>query len=199
MQRLRGAASSRPRAGGDAQLRLAPAALHTGGAGVMALSPAPPTPSFSSAARVTSSVLIAARPADVFRFHADARNLPRVTPGPVRVRSAARTSERGDLQVIELGRPPLMLRWHARIVYVEPPRQIIDVQEQGPFRLWQHTHTVEAVAGGARLEDMVEFRLTPGPAGRAVDALVVAPLLRVLFAVRQRRTRRLLEGRGAAR
>ena len=144
-------------------------------------------------------MLIGAPPEQVFRFHADVRNLPRVTPGPMRVRPNAQPSAPGDLQVIQFGLPPLAVRWHARIVHVDPPQAIVDVQERGPFRLWRHTHTVEATAGGARLEDTVEFCLIPGRAGLVLDRLMVAPLLRLLFAVRHRRTRMLLEGHRGGR
>ena len=123
-------------------------------------------------------------------------NLPRLTPGPARIVSAPSPSAGGDLQVIELGRRPLALRWHARITRFAPPSIVTDEQERGPFRLWRHTHAVVPVGRGALLMDTVQFALFGGRAGRALDAMLVTPLLRLLFAERHRRTRRFLERRG---
>jgi ligand-binding SRPBCC domain-containing protein len=134
-------------------------------------------------------------PADarrVFDFHADVRNLPRLTPGPARILSASSPTREDDIQVIEIGIPPLAMRWRARIARIEPPRQIVDVQEQGPFRFWRHTHAVIPADGDAVLVDIVEFRLLPGAFGRLIDGTVVAAALRALFVVRHARTRRML-------
>lgn len=128
----------------------------------------------------------------VFTFHADVQNLPRLTPGPARIVRAPVPAREGDVQVIEIGAGPLRRRWHARIVRFDPPRTIVDEQERGPFRYWRHTHAVIPEGDGAMLVDVVAFRLLPGRAGRLLDALVVAPALRLLFAERHRRTRRLL-------
>src|SRR5215207_9605792 len=77
-----------------------------GGAGVMALSPAPPS-SLNDLVSVTAAVRLSASPERVFAFHADVRNLPRLTPGPARIVSASVPAREGEEQVIELGRPPL--------------------------------------------------------------------------------------------
>jgi ligand-binding SRPBCC domain-containing protein len=174
-------------------------AASMGGVGGKALPPAPPTFLSSSHAghpvRVTRSVRLNASPRRVFEFHADVRNLPRLTPGPARIVRASIPSRVGDVQVIEIGVRPFAARWRARIVRFDPPRVVVDVQAQGPFRYWRHTHTVRPEGAGARLVDRVEFRLLPGRLGRLVDTLVVAPALKLLFVERHRRTRRYLDGR----
>ena len=169
------------------------AAPHTGDAGGKALPPASPARRPRRFTAVVTSVQLRASAEQVFAFHADVRNLPRLTPSPLRVLHAPVPTRAGDLQVLELGPAPLRRRWHARVVRFDPPRSMVDVQERGPFRLWRHTHAVIPEPGGARLVDAVEFRLLSGPLGPLLDALVVAPLLRLLFAERHRRTRRYLE------
>jgi ligand-binding SRPBCC domain-containing protein len=120
------------------------------------------------------------------------QNLPRLTPGPARIVSAPRPTREGDRQVIAIGVRPLAVRWHARIVAVEPPFRIVDVQERGPFRFWRHTHAVIPGSASAVLVDVVEFRLFAGGIGRMIDATVVAAGLRLMFAFRHRRTRQVL-------
>lgn len=169
------------------------AAIDTGGAGVMALSSAPPVQTTPPRVVVTSAARFAAPPEQVFAFHADVRNLPRLTPGPARILSAPVPTRGGDLQVIELGVPPFALQWHARVTRFEPPHTLADEQARGPFRHWRHIHAVVPVRGGSLLVDTVEFALLPGRLGRLLDRLVVGAVLRLLFVERHRRTRRLLQ------
>jgi ligand-binding SRPBCC domain-containing protein len=176
-------------------------AVHTGGVGVMAPPPAPPAYTGlmnHKPVRVTSTTGLDAPPERVFAFHADVRNLPRITPGPARTNSAASPTHEGAIQVIEIGVRPFTLRWHARITRFEPPVRLVDEQLRGPFRHWRHTHTIVAAGRGAILVDRVEFRMIPGRFGRTIDQLVVAPALQILFAVRHARTRRIL-GRRSGR
>jgi ligand-binding SRPBCC domain-containing protein len=146
-----------------------------------------------AAVTVTATTRLNVGPTQVFAFHADARNLPRLMLGPVRLLRAPVPSRPGDLQIIRLGVPPLSLEWHARIEEVVPPIRLTDVQERGPFRRWRHAHLVVPAAGGAVLMDVVRFRLLPGRWGRLLDRTLVATALRLLFAERHRRTRRILE------
>ncbi len=196
MRSSRRSSSSTPRTERAAIEPAAPDAIQTGGVGVMALSPASPVPTSPGTTTFRTRRRIDATPEQVFAFHADVRNLPRLTPGPARVISAPVPSACGDLQVLELGRWPLALRWHARITRFESPRLMTDEQERGPFRVWRHTHTVIPDRHGALLTDTVQFSLLGGRVGRALDVMLVMPLLRLLFAERHRRTRRLLERRG---
>ena|GEM_PF-1004244 len=170
--------------------RAGTAVAHTGGAGGLALTPVPPAPSLT---RVRRAVSLSADAGRVFAFHADLHNLPRVTPGPLRVRAAPGPSRAGDRQQIRIGFGPLHLNWLARIERLEPPRLIVDVQERGPFRVWQHAHLIRPEGTGCELSDVVDFRLVPGPLGATLDRLVVAPLLGLMFWARHRRTRRLLD------
>jgi ligand-binding SRPBCC domain-containing protein len=64
---------------------------------------------------------------------------------------------------------------------------------RGPMAHWEHTHHFEAVDGGTRLTDLVEYQLAPGGLGRAVS--VLGPLgLAPAFWYRHRTTRRRFEG-----
>lgn len=162
-----------------------------GDAGVQAHTSASPSRLTSSPrlSTVVAATRIAATPGRVFAFHADARNLPRLMPGPVRIRHAPVPTRQGDRQLIEMGPPGLRRRWLARITVYDPPRRIVDVQERGPFRVWEHSHTIVPDGDATLLVDRVRFAFFPLP---WLDRLLVAPVLRLLFAERHRRSRRLL-------
>ncbi len=131
---------------------------------------------------------------ELFELHMDAGNLPAISPPfpPVRLLSAPKRAEPGDLQVIRFGWGRLGANWEARILRVVAGRLLEDVQERGPFREWRHQHRVVAVEGGAELTDAVSFRLLPGPVGEFIEFYVVRPFIKAMFVVRHRRTARLL-------
>ena len=105
---------------------------------------------------------------DVFAFFSEARNLEAITPpwlgfriispGPIDLRPGARIHYRIRLH-------GLPLRWVTEIRTWEPPHEFVDVQLQGPYRLWHHTHRFEPVDGGTLVRDTVRYVLPFGPLG----------------------------------
>ncbi|HEX6588450.1 MAG TPA: SRPBCC family protein [Longimicrobiales bacterium] len=130
----------------------------------------------------------------VFPFFAAAENLQRITPPslrfsilsplPVDMRRGALIDYRLRLMGIPFG-------WKTEITTWDPPREFVDEQLKGPYRVWRHRHRFRTVAGGTGIEDRVEYALPFGPLG-----LVALPLvkrqLRAIFAHRQRVVAQLL-------
>lgn len=148
------------------------------------------------------SVEIAAPVGDVFAFHLDPRNAGRISPPGTRISVEGdvpiRTGSRLTMRIRQLP-SPVAARWRIRVEAVEPPRRIVDVAERSPFAAWRHEHIFTPLGPGrALMTDRIAYRLPAGPLGRLADLLVVRHLLRWAFAVRQRRTRELLEA-GAGR
>ena len=111
---------------------------------------------------------------EVFTFFSDADNLeaitPRqlnfriLTPGPIRLAAGARI----DYQLTLYGIP---LKWATLIESWEPPREFVDVQLRGPYRVWRHTHRFVSEGAGTRIVDDVDYELPLGPLGRLIEAL----------------------------
>jgi ligand-binding SRPBCC domain-containing protein len=143
---------------------------------------------------------IAASPERVFAFFADAANLEAITPPwlgfrilsplPVRMERDARID-----YALRLG--PLPVRWRTRIARWDPPHAFEDVQERGPYALWEHTHEFRPMAGGVLMSDRVRYRLPLGALGRLVHALAVRSLLAAIFDFRSRRIREIFGEPGA--
>jgi ligand-binding SRPBCC domain-containing protein len=142
-------------------------------------------------------------PADaVFAFFEDPSNLeaitPRwlgfeiLTPRPIAMREGAIIEYRLRLA-------GLPLRWRTRIARHEPGRGFVDVQERGPYALWEHSHDFEPTDRGVLVRDRVRYALPFGLAGRIAHGLWVQPALARIFDFRFRRVRELLETRGAER
>ncbi len=117
------------------------------------------------------------RPIDeVFAFFSDVRNLEEITPpwlgfriltpGPIRIAAGTRIRYRLSLHGIPLG-------WTTEIRQWRPPFRFVDVQIDGPYLLWHHTHRFEPRAGGTLMIDIVRYRLPLGVIGRVVHHLKV--------------------------
>lgn len=97
---------------------------------------------------------------DTFGFFSDAANLQRLTPAWVnfRIRTplpiAMRAGVEIDYRIVVRGLP---IPWRTRIEVWEPGVRFIDRQVIGPYRWWWHTHEFEALPGGTRVIDTVEF------------------------------------------
>lgn len=131
------------------------------------------------------------RPIDeVFDFFADARNLEAITPPWLRFRIL--TPEpiaigAGAHLEYQITWRWLAVRWLTEIRSWEPPNSFMDVQLCGPYRLWEHTHTFEAVEGGTFMRDVVRYSLPLGPLGRLAHGWFVKADLDEIFDFRGKR------------
>lgn len=97
---------------------------------------------------------------ETFAFFSDAANLERLTPpwlnfrirtpGPIVMREGAEI----EYRIVLYGLP---IPWTSRIDVWEPGVRFVDRQTVGPYRWWHHEHRFQAVAGGTRVTDRVEF------------------------------------------
>lgn len=107
----------------------------------------------------------------------------------VRVLERSGGLEAGGRLVMSVDIGPVRRRWTAEIRDYEPGRRLVDVQVDGPFARWEHTHLFISSGTGSVLKDHVEYEL---PLGRAGDVVAGAPIdraLRRLFRFRHRRSR----------
>ena len=138
---------------------------------------------------------LAAPPAAVFPFFADARNLEAITPPLLRFRVV--TPDPIAMQVGTLIQYRLRLRgvpvnWLTTIQEWEPPHRFVDVQLRGPYALWHHTHDLEDDgAGGTIMRDTVRYAIGFGPFGELAQRLFVARDLEAIFDFRAKRVERL--------
>jgi ligand-binding SRPBCC domain-containing protein len=138
-----------------------------------------------------SAFILAAPIEAVWAFHADPAMLARVMPALPRLRV---TRFDAPLQVgsaihLELSLGPIRQPWELTVIAVEAGRQFVDHQTgRGPMVYWRHTHAFDAVGEGTRVIDQIEYALPLGVLGRAAAALFGGLAMRMLFAVRRRKT-----------
>lgn len=128
----------------------------------------------------------------VVGFFADAGNLDEITPPWLRFRILTplpiemRSDARIEYQLRLVG---VRLRWRTRIAKWDPPQGFVDVQEQGPYALWEHSHHFRTCAEGVWMADVVRYALPFGPLGRTAHALGVRAALASIFDYRFARIR----------
>ncbi|MFN0120146.1 MAG: SRPBCC family protein [Blastocatellia bacterium] len=141
--------------------------------------------------------------AETFAFFCDAHNLERITPAFLRFRILTPqpihmgTGTLIDYQLSLLGIP---FGWQTRILEWVPEHSFVDEQVKGPYALWRHTHTFEALGPDRTLmRDRVEYRLPLGILGRIAHALWVKRTLRGIFDYRAATTAQLFRSSTASR
>ncbi len=125
----------------------------------------------------------------VYEWHARPGALERLTPGwePVELVERSGGIDDGDRAVLRVGLGPLGLRWVAEHRDNVPGRQFRDVQVEGPFARWEHSHRFDPVEdGGSVLEDRVEYALPLEPVSDWLAAGSVRERLERTFAYRHR-------------
>ena len=137
------------------------------------------------------------RPLDeVFSFFADARNLETLTPPMLRfeILTPGYIEMRvGAIIQYALRVHGLPIHWTTGITVWNPPFEFVDVQLRGPYVLWHHRHTFEAVGDSTRMVDEVNYRLPLGWVGRAMHRVMVRRDLKAIFDFREQTVKRLFE------
>ena len=119
----------------------------------------------SSAERLDRDITVCASLSETFAFFADAANLQRITPPWLHfsILTPLPVQMRVDLKIayrIRLYGFPLP--WRSRIDVWQPGRCFVDRQIVGPYRWWRHEHRFEAVPGGTRVIDQVDYAARVG-------------------------------------
>lgn len=130
---------------------------------------------------------IAASADEVFAYHERNAALRRLTPPYERMEIVRREGGIRDGAQVELRMKigPIARRWTAEHRGYVPGRQFVDVQKEGPFARWEHTHRFEPVEGDrCRVVDEIHYALPLGGLGRALGADAVRRRLEKVFAYR---------------
>jgi ligand-binding SRPBCC domain-containing protein len=125
-----------------------------------------------------------------FAFFSDARNLEAITPPWLRFRvlTSGPSEMRPDALIeYRLRLHGIPLSWLTRIEVWEPPHRFVDVQLNGPYALWEHTHTFAPDGADAVvISDRVRYALPLGRLGELALRLFVRRDLDRIFDHRMR-------------
>ena len=152
----------------------------------------------------------------VFAFFSDPHNLPRIMPpaqgakilklnlvpprftGGTRPPGIERMAGAGTeitFKFRAIPHVPIHERWTALITEFAFNEYFSDIQKQGPFNSWHHTHTFEAkvVDGreGTVVGDEVEYEVGFGVIGELLETLIFQRMMRSTFVYRKQALERV--------
>lgn len=131
-----------------------------------------------------------------FEFFSDAFNLEKITPEFLRFKILTPrplVMKAGTLIEYSLSLFGIPFHWKTLIEQWEPGVQFVDRQLKGPYALWVHTHTFEALGPERTLmKDRVEYQIPFGILGSIAHNLFVRATLEKIFDYRAEVTARLL-------
>jgi ligand-binding SRPBCC domain-containing protein len=125
-----------------------------------------------------------------WQFFSTPGNLPLITPRWLGFAMAMKTPVTIELDAMldyTIRWMKIPIKWRTRIIDWSPPRQFIDLQVSGPYRLWHHQHRFEPSSrGGTVCFDRVVYALPVPLLRRLVHPLIVRRQLREVFRFRRR-------------
>jgi ligand-binding SRPBCC domain-containing protein len=131
---------------------------------------------------------------EVFAYFAAAHNLEALTPPWLGFRILSpmpivmRAGTRIQYRIRWHGWP---VRWLTEIRRWDPLSSFVDVQLQGPYRLWHHTHSFASVKGGTLMRAVVHYALPFGFLGQMMHGWLVQVDLQAIFDYRARKVEEL--------
>jgi ligand-binding SRPBCC domain-containing protein len=135
--------------------------------------------------------------AQVFSFFSEARNLDRITPPWLHFQVLDQTDRAiraGALIHYRLAWHGLPMTWTTLIEEWCPPIKFVDVQLKGPYRLWHHTHSFEACAGGTLIKDTLQYAVPAGVLGDLFAGWLVRRDVERIFDYRAKQIPAMFEG-----
>ena len=126
---------------------------------------------------------------EAWDFLSNPANLQRITPAHMGFKileGADRPMYPGQIiHYVVSPFPGIRTRWVTEITHVREGEYFVDEQRFGPYALWHHKHFIEAVEGGVRMTDVVDYKLPLGWLGRLAHGLVVKRQLTAIFRYRE--------------
>ena len=132
----------------------------------------------------------------VFDFFSRPANLIEVSPPELHFKllSAPTQLTLGARVALQGRRWGISQRLVNEVTVWEPETHFVDVQREGPFKQWIHTHRFEELAGGTRVTDRIDYETPGGMLGFVITAKAVERDLKWLFEYRRERLMQLLDG-----
>ena len=112
---------------------------------------------------------------EVFQFFSVPQNLQQLTPSFLRFQLIHLPEcMKAEAQIgYKLRIHGFPIRWLTVIEEWDPPNSFVDVQKEGPYRLWHHTHRFSPDNDGTWIEDRVRYSLSFGIIGGLAHQLLV--------------------------
>ncbi len=130
-------------------------------------------------------------PQEIWPFFAAEKNLETITPPWLNfhVRQITPSTEIRHNTLIDyrLRLHGIPLHWRTRISEWQPPLRFVDEQEEGPFKIWHHTHSFAELGGGTLMTDHIQYKVPVPILGPLVSAPFVNADVEKIFQWRRQK------------
>ncbi len=82
--------------------------------------------------------------------------------------------------------PFFKTKWVSKITNIDYPNQFTDIQTEGPYKSWKHTHKLESTPEGCIMIDHIEYEVPFGILGQLIHPIIVKPQLDAIFEHRRK-------------
>lgn len=127
-------------------------------------------------------------PEKIFPFFSYAGNLAKITPPSLGIEILGGTAgkiQKGCEVSYRLKVHGIPLKWKAVIQEWNPPHDFRDVQVEGPYTLWEHTHEFKPFGKGTLMVDRVRYVLPMGFLGNLIGGPLVRSEIEKVFQYRR--------------
>ncbi len=132
---------------------------------------------------------------EVWAYFANPQNLNEMTPDDMKfeiVHGGEGKMSQGQIIEYRVKFMPLVKSlWLTEITHVMEGSYFVDEQRLGPYRMWYHEHSFEAVEGGTQITDQVTYVMPFGFLGEIVHAVWVDRRLKGIFDFRKKKVKQL--------
>ena len=119
-------------------------------------------------------------------FFSSAKNLGKITPPEMGFKIISKLKEEpiySGMKIEYIIKPKfgIPLKWVTEIKNVHGPYSFADRQHKGPYKLWEHIHSFQSIAGGVKMNDDVKYCLPLGWLGLVAHWLFVRKEVEQIF------------------
>jgi ligand-binding SRPBCC domain-containing protein len=130
--------------------------------------------------------------AEAWDFFSSPFNLEKITPPQMRFKVTSKYTADTKIyagMLITYKVSPLLgikLNWMTEITNVKDGEYFVDEQRFGPYALWHHAHHFEAIKGGVKMKDILNYAIPYGVIGRLSNRLLVGKEIKKIFTYREK-------------
>jgi uncharacterized protein (TIGR01777 family) len=128
------------------------------------------------------------KPSEIFPYFCSEKNLEALTPEFLKFRVLKKSTDeidQGTLIDYKMRVHGFPVKWQTRIEDWNPGHSFVDVQLNGPYKKWHHTHEFREFAGGTLMRDRVLYQLPMGWFGNLMAGWKVTRDVQAIFAYRR--------------
>ncbi len=135
-------------------------------------------------------------PEKAWDFFSRPENLNKITPAKMdfKILTDIKDLEMYPGMIIHYTVKPLLgipLKWETEIKEIRGKEYFKDVQKNGPYEIWEHTHLFQEIPNGVEMTDIVEYVLPFGILGQIMNFIIIKKQLRTIFDYRSKAVKNL--------